>query len=127
MRTLDISLRESRDFWRPGEVLGGEASWSLDAEPRGVEVRLFWFTEGRGNRDVGLVEAKRFETTERVGSCEFEFELPPCPYSYSGRLISIVWAIELIVLPAEDAAIERFVLGPNGEVELPSVAVSDST
>ena len=44
--------------------------------------------------------AERSLPTGREGRHGFRFELPPGPYSYSGRMFTIRWALELLVDPA---------------------------
>ena len=50
----------------------------------------------------------------------FSLALPRQPFSFSGKLISLEWALELIVEPGSNVARETFVLSPTGsEVVLP--------
>lgn len=103
--------------FRPGDTLDVSFEWALESAPETVQARLIWFTRGIGTQDVGLVESQPATPTAR-GDQRFRFRLPPGPYSFSGRLISLVWAVELI---ADDLA-ERweFVMAPDArEVVLP--------
>jgi hypothetical protein len=101
--------------FHPGETLAGSASWSLDAAPGAVEIRLFWYTEGRGTQDVGLVEKARFEQPQPSERREFQFTLPDRPYSLSGKLISVRWAVEVVAEPSGEAQRFGFTLGSNGK------------
>ena len=101
--------------FRPGEALSGTASWSLDAPPRGMEVRLFWYTEGKGTQDVGLVDTVRFEGPMPSDRRDFQFVLPLQPYSFSGRLISLRWAVEVVAEPGSDAQRLDLTVSPTGE------------
>jgi hypothetical protein len=117
---LRVELDEGRASFRPGEVVRGTASWSLDAPPSAVEVRLIWFTQGKGDRDVGLVEAVPAAAPSAEGGLSFAFTLPDGPYSFSGTLVSLLWAVEVVALPASEAASAELVVSPSGrEILLP--------
>ena len=62
-------------------------------------MRLFWYTRGKGTEDVGLVDTVAFPNPQTTDQRTFRFALPEAPYSFSGKLISIIWAIELILEP----------------------------
>jgi hypothetical protein len=90
MSWLRIKTEGARTAFRPGEILAGTADWKLDgpAVPgHPTELRLLWFTGGRGTSDAGLVETVRFETPDEAGSGAFRFQLPEGPYSFAGKLI----------------------------------------
>jgi len=117
---LKVELDEGRTSFRPGEVVRGTASWSLEAPPAAVEVRLIWFTQGKGDRDVGLVETVPCPAPGAEGRQAFAFSLPDGPYSFSGTLVSLLWAVEVVALPASDAALAELVMSPSGrEILLP--------
>jgi hypothetical protein len=77
--------------------------WSLkitgDISRWPIEVRLFWYTQGKGTRDVEVVDSLRVDNPEPSGHTRFSFQLPAGPYSFSGRLITLDWAIEAVALP----------------------------
>ena len=103
---------------RPGDALELMASWSLAEPPASLEVRLFWFTQGKGTPDVGVVETQPVEITGARGDRRVRFKLPDTPYSFSGTLITLTWAVELV---ADDALTARweFVMAPEKrEVQL---------
>ena len=113
---LSIEIEEQRTGFRPGETLAGTLRWQLEQPSNSVELRLFWFTEGRGDRDVGIARTLRYEHVGREGSERFELELPEGPYSFSGRLISLRWALELVV---DDGPTERLAVAiAPGEAEI---------
>ncbi|MCB1230503.1 MAG: hypothetical protein KDN19_09570 [Verrucomicrobiae bacterium] len=99
----------------PGETLRGIVSWRVAETPREVSLRLFCYTEGRGTQDVEIVETKTFDAPVTTEEREFEFELPEGPYSFSGKLVSLIWALELVV--GEDGPVERveIVVSPTAE------------
>ena len=96
---MNLALRLNQDAHTlvPGQVIDGVAGWQLDAAPRSAELRLFWFTEGRGSCDVGVVEVVTLPANQATLSGTFRFTLPAAPYSFYGQLVALKWAIELIV------------------------------
>lgn len=120
MSWLSVSLDEGKSAFRPGEVVRGTASWSLDAPPEGVEVRLVWFTAGKGDRDVGVVATEPCLVPAGEGRQNFAFTLPDGPYSFSGTLVSLLWAVEVVALPGADGARAELTVSPTGqEIVLP--------
>jgi len=111
---LEISTEGGRLAFHPGEELRGTASWSLDAPPTKVELRLFWRTEGKGSQDVGVVETLSFDGAGAEDRREFRLRLPPGPYSFSGKLISLIWALELVAEPGADAGRQDITISPTG-------------
>lgn len=117
---LDLRTADGRTWFRPGEVIQGEASWQLDEEAEAVEIRLFWYTSGKGTRDVEVVDSQRTASAGSSGSRSFSLRVPDGPYSFSGTLITLSWAIELVVDPG--GATERLdlIVAPRPvEVQLP--------
>jgi hypothetical protein len=96
----------------PRSVLELRARWSLPSAPRSLQARLFWFTRGKGTEDVGIVATEEVPAAGADGEHRLRFTLPEAPYSFSGRLISLVWAVELVA--DETAARWEFVLAPDG-------------
>lgn len=102
---LTLEITDDRSWFKPGELVEGRASWYLDEEPDAIEIRLFWHTSGKGTRDVGIVERRRVDRPGANGHRDFSLTVPEGPYSFSGRLITLEWGLELVVLP--DAEAER--------------------
>jgi len=115
MNELKLLLQDERRNFRPGESLEGVAGWRLGTAPNAVELRLFWYTRGKGTDDVGLVNQLRFEAPRPEDGRRFNFVLPDEPYSFSGHLISLLWAVELVVDPGNQAALVEFVMSPSGQ------------
>jgi hypothetical protein len=102
---LTVQTRDGGTWFKPGETIEGTVSWHLDEDAEAVEVRLFWYTQGKGSQDVEVVDTRPMARPERSGTMSFEFEVPRGPYSFSGKLITLSWAIELVVQP--NSATER--------------------
>jgi hypothetical protein len=112
--SLHVELADGRTKYRPGETLEGVAFWDLEAAPATVEVRLFWRTQGKGTVDLAVVSVKRFDGVGAKDRRAFQIPLPPGPYSFSGTLISLVWGLELVALPKEEACEQEILVAPGG-------------
>ena len=121
MSTLDIQTRTGQKNFRPADEVTGTAMWQLDKPPKSVELRLFWFTRGKGTTDVGVAETVTFDGAGQSDRRDFRVRLPAVPYSFSGKLISVVWALELIAQPGNQSTRFELTMSPTGtEVALPS-------
>ena len=114
MEVIEIETDGGHDAFAPGEAIAGTVSWQLDAPPDAVEVRLFWYTRGKGTTDVQVVKAQHFAAPGSAGRRTFKFVLPAEPYSFSGKLISLIWALEAVVQPGERSARRELVVAPGG-------------
>jgi len=112
MSILQIATDGASTWFRPGAAIAGDASWHLDADAEAVEIRLFWYTRGKGTQDVTLVDSLRIDRPEPSGHRTFDFIAPAGPYSFTGTLITLSWAIELVVLPGEETERLDLVVGP---------------
>jgi hypothetical protein len=119
MNTIKTKLESGRTAFMPGETISGIATWDLEKRPTHIELRLFWYTSGKGTPDTETVEAISLEHPKQSDSHNFEIALPDGPYSFSGTLISLIWAIELIVEPQGFTDRTRITISPSGdEIEL---------
>lgn len=108
-----IRIAMERTAFAPGDRIRGEASWTdLPPGTASLEVRLIWYTLGKGDRDFDVVAAMEIAAPAPVGKQEFAFATPQYPYSFSGKLVSLQWAIEVIALPDESAEQATIVIGP---------------
>jgi hypothetical protein len=101
---------ERRDL-RPHEVVQGRVNWALENEPRELELRLCWFTRGRGTEESHTVESLRLGDTRR-GDAAFSFRLPGSPWSVEGSLVTIAWALELVAKKQGALALEPLTVSP---------------
>lgn len=117
----DSILIETRDgsvSFLPGDTVEGTVAWHLDPPPQTMELRLLWYTEGKGDQDLGIVETISFATPAADDHRSFSVRLPAGPYSFSGKLISLVWALEAVAEPGSRAQRLNLVLSPLGR-EIP--------
>ena len=112
MDLIGIQLDGDRDVYLPGEPISGTVTWELETPAEGVELRLFWYTRGKGTTDVQVVKALHFDSSGTSGSRPFRFVLPEEPYSFSGKLISLIWALEAIVQPDNRVERRELIVGP---------------
>jgi len=111
----ELRIELDRLSFKPGDELTGSVEWRCEKAPQKMELRLFWFTRGKGTEDVGVVETVRFEQPQLNEKRKFRMRLPESPYSFSGRLISLIWALELVAeLPRQAKRVE-IVVGPQGQ------------
>jgi hypothetical protein len=112
--SLMIDVEGSKRAFSPGETLAGRVTWTVDVDPKSVELRLFWYTAGKGTQNVGVAQTLPFATPSRSDRRDFRLTLPAEPYSCSGSLISIIWALELIVEPHGLTERVEFTMAPGG-------------
>ena len=115
MSRLQINVPDGRVAFYPGDEILATASWKLERPPKSVEARLFWFTRGKGTQDVNIVETVRFDNPQIEESRPARFRLPEAPYSFSGKLVSLIWALELVVEPGDESARIELTVSPTGE------------
>jgi len=112
MSALNIEIANDQKGFVPGQVLSGAVYWGNQRSTRNAALRLLWYTEGKGTEDVGLVESIDFENAQPTDRYAFEFTMPIGPHSFSGRLISLSWALELQV--GKEWVRKEIVLSPTG-------------
>jgi hypothetical protein len=103
MAWIRIETEGGANAFLPGENLQGTVSWQLDLPLEDVELRLIWYTEGKGDQDLEIVETAKFHTPGIVDRRGFTVHIPQGPYSFSGKLISILWALEVVAQPNDRA------------------------
>ena len=112
MDELVIEIENNQTSFSPGQIISGTVRWRYLEPPQKVNLRLFWYTEGKGDEDVSLVEKIEFDGPQISDNRRFEFQLPIGPYSFSGKLISLLWGLELYV--DKEFTRKEFVFSPTG-------------
>lgn len=113
--SIAVTLNGDAAAFLPGDVVTGKVAWDLPHPPKSIDLVLFWYTTGKGIRDVGEVAQEKVASSLRQGEHSFSFTLPQAPYSFSGKLITLTWAVEAVVHPGKEDARVEFVLSPTGE------------
>src|ERR1051325_7746653 len=115
MNELRIGTVGNKTAYHPGEEILGAAGWKLDQQPRSVDGRLFWHTDGQGTRDVGIAHTIKFDQPEPEDARQFRLVAPGAPVSFSGKLISLIWSLELVVSLGKDCAGFDIAISPGGQ------------
>jgi len=115
MSGLNLQLADGKTKYRPGERLDGVAFWELADAPKSIEVRLYWRTQGKGTVDLEIVRAVKFDGPGPNDRRPFSIEVPSAPYSVSGKLVSIVWGVELVAEPQDGSSNVELTISPSGE------------
>jgi hypothetical protein len=125
MNTLRLGLQGDRTAYEPGDELTGAALWELDAPPASAELRLVWSTRGKGTEEAAVVETVTFDAPQAGDTRPFKIRLPAGPYTFSGKLISLIWALELVIEPGSRSERVEIVVAPGGrEIILPRIATA---
>jgi hypothetical protein len=112
---IRFGIRENQTHFRPGEEVNGAVLWEGTEQPKLAEVRLLWFTRGKGTEDVSIVATESFSDPQPGDTRTFRFVLPDAPYSFNGKLISLTWAVEFVLKPGNHAERIEIVVSPLGE------------
>ena len=111
---IEIGLRENQTAFCPGGEISGAAHWELERVPKSAEVRLCWFTRGKGTEDAEVVESTSFEAPGAGDMRTFTFRAPAMPFSFSGKLISLTWCVELVIKPGKRFCRKEITIAPEG-------------
>lgn len=110
-----VETHDGATSFRPGDLVEGTVRWSLPEPPEEIELRLFWSTAGKGDQDLEVVETVPFANPGSQDRRIFRVRLPEGPYSFSGKLITLTWALEAVAQPGDRAAHVELVVSPTGE------------
>ncbi len=108
----EIHVETDYDAYYPGTDILVTVTWDFDRKPDAIELRLTWSTSGKGTRDIASVSTYHFVPESMAGTIQRTHPLPWGPYSFSGKLVSLIWAVEAVALPKEQSARKEFVMGP---------------
>jgi hypothetical protein len=99
MRVMELGIvLASEGAYAPGDAIEGCVLWE-GGQPASLQLRLFWFTQGKGTQDVEVVEALNLNPSGESGEVPFQLIAPGKPHSFSGKLLSLGWALEAIGKP----------------------------
>ena len=119
MSVIKFEIDEGRTHFFPGETITGRGAWHFDAKPDVVEVRLLWYTEGKGTRDTHVEESVVLESDQTWGDAPFSLSVPDGPYSFSGKLVTLIWAVEIVAEPSNESYAQDITIGIyDGEIQL---------
>jgi len=119
---IRLGLRDDVLAFHPGETIEGAVLWELPKTPSLAEVRLLWFTRGKGTEDGETVATVNFDIPSAGDTRQFSFTAPNGPYSFSGTLIALIWAIEFVAKPGDEFERLEIVIAPEArEIVLPRI------
>jgi len=113
--SIQIQIDEERTSFRPRETITGTISWSLPVAPAQVTLELFWTTRGKGQVDSEVVQSVQIKQPAAAGEQSFELKIPDSPYSFSGKLVSLLWGVRLIIHPSQEQAQVNLTISPTGQ------------
>lgn len=98
---LSIQLFGHVPAYRGGDML--KCDYQIDAveegEVQAVEASVLWYTEGKGDEDMGVHFFERRVASDVDGDLRelysFRTPLPCAPLSYDGELLQIRWCVRL--------------------------------
>lgn len=127
MTMIQVDFRDYRTthnempIYYPGDRVSGQVVITPDRTVtcRNVRVEVGWYTTGKGNRDKEtlekyVIDVQQLEPGVPIAQ-RFAAELPMMPYSFSGQLINIIWAVQVtvdIAMRGDITGSRAFVLRP---------------
>jgi len=119
---IRLGLRENKTAFRPCEPIAGAVLWEFEKVPEFAEVRLIWFTRGKGTEDGAIFGTVKLDAPPAADTREFSFQAPNGPYSFSGTLIALIWAVEFVAKPGSEFQRIEITISPDArEIALPRI------
>lgn len=115
MNSLELIFPQSVTGFDPGAEIVFSIRWNFEEALERVELRLVWNTSGKGDQDLKVVKTVRFDSPAGRDEQQVVMSLPWGPYSFSGKLISLIWAIEVVAFPSEESIRQEIILAPQGK------------
>ena len=115
MTGVHLEITGGKTRFLPGEMLQGVVHWELAKTPTFVEVQLTWRTRGKGTEDSAVAVHTRFENPARSDRKEFRLPSPRGPYSFSGKLVSLVWSVVALAHAVDESPHVDLTVSPTGE------------
>jgi hypothetical protein len=112
MARLNVQLGHTA--CKPAAEQTARVSWQGAERGDVLELNLLWYTQGKGAEDIEVVAQEMLQNINNSGEREFTFSLPTFPWSFSGKLISLSWALEAHLTKSELTERVDFVLSPTG-------------
>jgi hypothetical protein len=95
---VTIRLDQETAAYTPGDTLSGRYEFSSRDTPdaEAVEVSVLWFTDGKGDEDLGVHHFERHSAQDTATLAayrdrRFLTRLPNSPLSYEGAIVQIRW------------------------------------
>lgn len=116
------------DRLAPGDSLVFTLARDKSASPEPLSVQLGWFTEGRGTADADVVWSEQLPALAPGAERSFEIPLPTAPWSFSGKLVSVSWRLEVLDAKRRPLVAVPLVVAPgDAPVALPALEPEPSS
>ena len=117
---MTIDLHINKEHYLPNETLRGSITYKNVNREEKLILILYWYTTGMSELDTHKHLTLDFSPPSESGQQEFFIQLPNHPYSFSGKLITLTWALKLSRINSEMAIIKKIFISPiNGkEIQL---------
>lgn len=97
---VTIRLDSPEGQYQPGDNLAGTYRIAGASEPQSVEISVYWFTEGKGDEDVGVAFFEKRVADDANGPTPqaqgmFSTPLPDSPLSYDGVIVKVRWCVRV--------------------------------
>ena len=113
-RVIEIRTDGGETAFAPGETLRGDLQWMCDTPPRRRSACACSGTpKGAAIATSASPRRSRWERPSRAARAPSASRLPSGPYSCSGQLVSVRWAIEAVSDSPRDVGRLELVLGPD--------------
>lgn len=115
MKTANNGVKIELDNFhhQPFQTLTGKVRLTGPVTAAKMELRVFWFTRGRGDEEAEICHRLSINTQEKLSG--FSWKLPAAPYSFAGQLITMAWAVEVVDEKENSLDLVPFLLSPSGE------------
>lgn len=98
----------------PGEDISGQIAWKdLPVDCERLEIRLIWYTQGKGDQDFGIADSSVISKPAVQGSASYGFTAPHRPYTMQGKLLQLCWAVEVVSFPSHQTQKQELTISPN--------------
>lgn len=112
---LEIVLKDNRKRFLPFEVIEGKIKYDLNRPSKEIAVDLVWTTMGKGTTDNYRADTAVISTMgSNRGEGHFRLNAPAGPYSFSGKLVSIIWMISCGTEDDKEIAEKEIIISPVG-------------
>ena len=114
--SISIHLHDDRTSFAPGGTITGEVRWN-ELRVSGdtvISLELAFRTEGKGTSQREVFDELEWPITMADGSEAFTIEAPNWPWSFSGKLVSVLWALDAWQ-GNEHAESVQVTISPNGD------------
>jgi hypothetical protein len=101
---IAIRIHSATCVFHPGDTL--DCDFQIEAVPAAdvqtVEIAVMWFTEGKGEEDLGVHYFERYTAGDAVDGdlrqlTRFQTRLPASPLTYHGAIVKIRWRVRVRV------------------------------